>query len=396
MKILVVGQFFYPDNFRINDIVKNLVELGNDVTMVTGLPDYETGYIPNEYRFFRKRKEKYHGASVIRLPIIQRRSGALFRALNYVSFVFSGSIYLLLSREKYDKVFMFQTSPVTMAIPGLLYGKKNKVKTILYCLDIWPECVQAMNIREGSKIFDLIHLISRYTYHAADQVLVSSKSFIEYLHIFNQVPLEKLQYFPQYTDEENEYVQHTSSADKSLKFLFAGNIGQVQDVETIIEAVKVIPGSEDFVVDIVGSGTNMDKVKSMVASYGLDSKIRFHGRKLQSEMDTYYDEADVCLLTLKSTNRIGLTIPGKLQTYMAKGKAVAAAINGDSVEIINHAEAGMVVASGDAEGLSRIMLRYIREKSLVKTHGMNAYRYYKNNFAKDRFFGKLVTVLEDL
>lgn len=396
MRILVVGQFFYPDHFRINDIVKNLVELGHTVTVVTGLPDYETGYIPEEFKYFKRRRESYFRAEVIRVPIIQRRSGAFFRALNYISFIVSGSLHMVFKREKFDKVFVFQTSPVTMAIPAIVYGRLNKVETILYCLDIWPECVKAMSIKEGTIPFKLIHWISKKTYHAADKILVSSKSFLHYLHEYNEIPLEKIQYLPQYTDEDSiiENTLINSDSVKPVHFLFAGNIGLVQDVETIIEAVHLISDKYEFHVDIVGGGSNLNRIKKMIDSYELTDYISLQGRKMISEMDEYYNKADVCLLTLKNTGKIGMTVPGKLQTYMAKGKAIAAAIEGDSVEVIKVSESGFTVDSGDAKGLSEIMEKYINNRNLIRDHGKNALEFYKQNFDKGIFFTKLIKMME--
>jgi glycosyltransferase involved in cell wall biosynthesis len=395
MKILVVGQFFYPDNFRINDIVSSLVDMGHEVQVVTGLPDYETGYIPEPFRNGKRRRESYNGAEVIRLPIIERRSGAIFRSLNYISFVVSAALHTFLKKEKFDKVFVFQTSPVTMAIPGIVYAKKNRVPMVLYCLDIWPECVKAMNIQEGTIPFRIIHKISKWTYNKANQLLVSSNSFADYLHNVNDVPLTKIIYLPQYTDEEESTtVTHDTSKDGPIRFLFAGNIGFVQDLETIVSAVDRIKDRDGFVVDIVGSGSNLDNIQRSVTQFGLEDKILFHGRKSQNEMDDYYKAADVCLLTLKNTDKIGLTVPGKLQTYMAKGKAIAAAIDGDSVEIIRDSGSGYVVSSGDYIGLSEIMLKYIDDSNLVLENGKNSYQYYKVNFEKNRFFRELISILE--
>jgi glycosyltransferase involved in cell wall biosynthesis len=301
-----------------------------------------------------------------------------------------------LKREKFDRVFVFQTSPVTMAIPGIVYAKKNKVPMVLYCLDIWPECVKAMNIQEGTIPFRIIHKISKWTYNKANKLLVSSNSFADYLHNVNDVPLTKIIYLPQYTDEEESttIAHDDTSKDGPIRFLFAGNIGFVQDLETIVSAVDRIKGKDGFVVDIVGSGSNLENIQRSVTQFGLEDKILFHGRKSQKEMDYYYKAADVCLLTLKNTDKIGLTVPGKLQTYMAKGKAIAAAIDGDSVEIIRESGSGYVVSSGDYIGLSEIMLKYIDDSKLIRQCGRNSYEYYKENFAKERFFRELISILE--
>ncbi len=135
MKILVVGQVFHPDHFRVNDVVKELAK-EHEVKMVTGLPDYDYGKVPKEYKYFRRRKDNFYGAKVIRVPIISRRKGPIFRSLNYLSFAISGSIYTFFLKEKYDVVFSYQTSPITMFLPGVIYAKKNKVPSVLYTLDL--------------------------------------------------------------------------------------------------------------------------------------------------------------------------------------------------------------------------------------------------------------------
>ena len=203
MKILIVGQVFYPDHFRVNDVVKELAK-EHEVKMVTGLPDYDQGKVPKEYRFFRRRRENFHGAQVVRVPIISRRKGPIFRSLNYLSFALTSSLYTFFLREKFDVVFSYQTSPITMFLPGLTYAKKNKVRSVLYTLDLWPESVKAMSIKEGTFLFNLLHKMSRRIYHGADEVLVSSPAFKDYLMETIGLPGDRISYLPQYTDEVSD------------------------------------------------------------------------------------------------------------------------------------------------------------------------------------------------
>lgn len=395
MKILVVGQVFYPDHFRVNDVVKELAK-EHEVKMVTGLPDYDLGTIPKEFRYFRRRKEKFHGAEVIRVPIISRRKGPLFRSLNYLSFALTSSLYTYFLKEKYDVVFSFQTSPITMFLPGLVYAKKNKVPSVLYTLDLWPESVKAMSIKEGTFLFSLIHKMSRKIYQGADKILVSSPAFAEYLEDVIDLPKETISYLPQYTDEiAVDEVPETSEeelGDRPLAFTFAGNVGLVQDLETVVEAASMIR-DRNFLVNIVGSGSNEEHIRNLVAERNLGNHFVFHGRKNQPEMDEIYKKSDVCILTLRNDDFIGRTIPGKLQTYMAKGKAIAGAISFDSKKIIEESGAGLCVESGDALGFSQIMLKYIDDYKMVKICGEKAYQYYYHHFRKEIFIASLLYYL---
>lgn len=397
MKILVVGQVFYPDHFRVNDVVKELAK-EHEVTMVTGLPDYDEGKVPKEFKYFRRRHEKFHGADVVRVPIISRRKGPIFRSLNYLSYALTGSIYTFFLKEKYDVVFSYQTSPITMFLPGLTYAKKNKVPSVLYTLDLWPESVKAMSIKEGTFLFNLLHKMSRKTYHGADKVLVSSPAFQDYLREVIGLPDHKMAYLPQYTDEVSVGDKGIAStlevpAGKVLEFTFAGNMGLVQDLETLVEAAAKIR-ERDFIINMVGSGSHEENIRELVAKRELGNHFVFHGRKLQKAMDEIYERTDVCILTLRNDDFIGKTIPGKLQTYMAKGKAILGAISNDTMDIIKESQSGLCVESGDALGLSKIMVEYIDDPKLVTIYGHNAYTYYDHHFKKEIFFASLLSFLK--
>ena len=396
MKILVVGQVFYPDNFRINDIVKELA-VNNDVMMITGLPDYDKGYIPKEYRFFKKRKDMYHNARVVRVPMISRRSGAIFRSLNYVSFMITSSMYTFFLKERFDVVFCYQTSPITMFVPGLVYAKKNKVKSVLYSTDLWPESVKAMNIDESSRIFPILKNMSKKIYNKADQVIVSSPSFIEYLKSIHDLDSTSIEYLPQYTDECKEVIEDKKSNCNKEKtvFTFAGNIGRVQDVDVIIRAAEILKNRNyNFKVKIVGSGSDLPSVKKLSEELNVDDYVEFTGRKSHEEMDEIYDETDVCILTLKDVGYIGKTIPSKLQTYFAKSKPVVAATSGDSKFVIQESRAGVCVESGDVEGLANSMELYIINPGMINKHGQVAKVYYDEHFSREIFFGRLNKYLE--
>ncbi len=259
-----------------------------------------------------------------------------------------------------------------------------------------------MSIKEDSFIYKLIHNMSRRIYHAADKVLVSSPSFKEYLMETIGLEGKKIQYLPQYTDEINNDVasitelhqnQNIVEKDKMVQFTFAGNIGLVQDLETVVEAAAKIK-DKDFIINIVGSGSHEENIKRLVVKSKLSNHFVFHGRKNQKEMDEIYGYTDVCILTLRNDDFIGRTIPGKLQTYMGKGKAILGAISNDSMSIIQEANAGLCVESGDEIGLSQLMVEYIDKPELIRVFGDNAKVYYYNNFRKERFIDSLLNILK--
>lgn len=393
MRILITGQVFYPDNFRINDIVKELAK-DHEVLMVTGLPDYDQGTIPKEYRFFKKRIEKFHNADVVRVPIISRRKGAFFRSLNYISFALTGSIYTFFLRREFDVVFSFQTSPITMFLPGLVYAKKHKIRSVLYTLDLWPESVKAMSIGEESKLFYIIKKMSRAIYHGADVVLTSSPSFVDYLEETIGLSKEKIDYLPQYTDEEPVSITTKDVKNRDqIVFTFAGNIGYIQDLETIIKAADLIR-DESFVIWIVGSGSNESECKALVKQFDLEAKVLFLGRKNHEEMNRIYQETDVCLLTLKNEGFIGKTIPGKFQTYLAQGKPIAGAISNESKDLINNNRLGFCVDSSDFKGLADIMREYIEKPGIIDEHSYCAFNFFNENYTRAIFMRRLKTYLE--
>ncbi|MGY3777190.1 glycosyltransferase family 4 protein [Isobaculum melis] len=395
MKILVVSQNFYPDNFKINDVVKEFTLRGHEVTVLTGLGGYTTGKLSSRYKLFKNRKEVWNHVNIRRVRTITRRKGPIFRSLNYFSFTFFGSIWALLNREHFDVIYVYQLSPVTMAYPALIAAKKRKIPILLYCLDIWPESVKAMRLKEGTFIYSLIHKISRYLYRKSHRIAVSSQSFMEYLHTVNQVPYEKMDYIPQYANDSSLAIQEQERAE--TRFVFTGNIGYVQDVETILLAVSKVDPAFSLKVDIVGNGSALADCEKLADQLSLNDRVIFHGRQPAEKMHEYYQDADACLLTLKNQNKIGLTIPAKLQGYMVAGKPIIAAIDGDAKVIIHDANCGICVPASQAEALAQAMVDFMNlthQEQLA--FGKNARAYYESHFTEAQFIDKTLQELESL
>lgn len=398
MKILIVGQYYYPDNFRINEISRELVVRGHEVTVLTGLPDYTTGKIPREYRFFRKRRERIDGVDVVRVPVIARHTGPIWRSVNYLTFLINSTIYALFGKKDYDLIFSYQSSPITMANAAVVMKKRTGKKLFLYCLDIWPECLKVWNISEQSLLFRVIHRYSKWLYNQCDMIGVTSLPFMDYLAEIDAVGRDKLIYIPQHSEDilpdELKKINKTSSS--VIRFAFGGNIGSAQDVECIIRAVHHLLDLENFQVHIYGDGSNLENCIQLSEQLKEEKKITFHGRISSDDLIEEYKKVDAFLITLKGDNAVGMTIPAKLQEYMAWGKPVFAAIEGAAAEVIQNAQCGLVANASDDQGLAANMRAYILNPSHYEVFGRNARQYYEKNFTKDVFISKLEYIFTDI
>lgn len=398
MKILIVGQYYYPDHFRINEISRELVVRGHEVTVLTGLPDYTTGKIPREYRFFRKRRERIDGVDVVRVPVIARHTGPIWRCVNYLTFLINSTIYALFGKKDYDLIFSYQSSPITMANAAVVMKKRTGKKLFLYCLDIWPECLKVWNISEQSLLFRVIHRYSKWLYNQCDMIGVTSLPFMDYLAEIDAVGRDKLIYIPQHSEDilpdELKKINKTSSS--VIRFAFGGNIGSAQDVECIIRAVHHLMDLENFQVHIYGDGSNLENCIQLSEQLKEEKKITFHGRISSDDLIEEYKKVDAFLITLKGDNAVGMTIPAKLQEYMAWGKPVFAAIEGAAAEVIQNAQCGLVANASDDQGLAANMRAYILNPSHYEVFGRNARQYYEKNFTKDVFISKLEYIFTDI
>ena len=396
LRILVVTQCFYPDIYAVNDIVEEMVKRGHKVTVLTGLPDYTTSKIPPEYRHGKRRHEHYKGADVYRVQTIARHHGPIWRSLNYLSFVVTGSLRawtqdFTKTEACFDVIYVWEVSPVTMAVPAIRLAKRYRKPLFLYCMDIWPECVKAMGITESNPAFPLIHAWSRLIYNACDHIAVSSKPFFTYLEKMNRVPLSRMSYLPQYADDALLLSDFTKQPDGHVDFLFIGNIGKAQKLDCLIRAMSIFREKKDdsssvankVTLHIVGGGSDEERIRELTQRLGLTDRIRFYGPKPAAEAAQYYKKADVCVPTLDGSTQIGDTLPGKLQTYMAAGKPVIAAANGATKEIIEESRCGICTPAGDDRALGEALL-YAAEAILK----INITRAAQDGPSRDDFSGK--------
>ncbi len=333
MKILVICQYYYPEPFRITDICEALVKEGHKVTVVTGTPNYPMGKIYPGYENNQKHDEVINGVSVHRCTTRPRKTGAINRFINYFSYPRASKKYIETLPEDFDVVFVNQLSPVMMAEAGIRYKKKHRKKLVLYCLDLWPESLCVGGIKKGSLIYNIFKLFSMRVYRSADEILVTSRSFKNYLVEMFDINKKRIHYLPQYAEAQFLYLKEKEQGEV-FHLLFAGNIGTAQSVSTIVEAAIILK-DEKVHFHIVGDGIELENLKKQAA--GLEN-ITFYGRKPLEEMPKYYEMADAMLVTLTDDPIISLTLPGKVQTYMAAGKPIVGAINGETKLVLEDAQ----------------------------------------------------------
>lgn len=396
MKILVVCQYYYPEPFRISDICEELVKRGHEVTVVTGVPNYPEGIIYDGYRGGKKRKEIINGVEVHRCFTIGRRAGTLFRFLNYYSFAISSYLYVsgLKRRKKvkpFDVVFVNQLSPVMMAYAGILAKKKWNIPLVMYCLDLWPESLVAGGVSVNSIIYRLFKTVSRNIYKKADAIAITSRQFEKYFQEVLEIETENMVLLPQYAEDIFEDLQIEKRDKVGYDFVFAGNIGEMQSVETIIQAARLIEANsnESVRIHIVGDGSKLECCKKLAK--GLEN-VKFYGRRPIEDMPKFYAMADAMLITLKSNKSISYTLPGKIQSYMAAGKPIIGAIDGETKLVIEEARCGYCCEAENEKQLANLIVTYIKSAHKEEM-GDCSRKYYEEHYKKNVFMKHLNQLL---
>lgn len=395
MNILVVCQYYYPENFQITPICERLVQNGYTVTVLTGLPNYPTGIIPNEYKHGQKRNEIINGVHVIRCFEVGRKHGPIFLALNYFSFILSATKKIKQLKENFDVIYVYQLSPVFMGIPAVKYAKKYNVPLFLYCCDLWPESLKMYIKNESNPLFKYAKIISRSIYKNCNLIAVQSISFSEYFSEVHGIEKEKLIYIPAFADE-SYLTQDFTPSDDYVDFVFLGNLGKAQNLLALLKAVDSIKDVQNFKVHFVGDGSYLEEMKAFVREKQLDDCVFFYGRRPVYEMPDFYKLADVCLVSLKADNKTGLTLPSKVQGYMAAGKPILAMITGSAKDVIEEAKCGICVEPDDIATFANAMKDFINNKNKYSDAGKNGREYFMKNFRKDIFMRKLENALSSL
>lgn len=402
MRVLLVTQYFWPENMRINDMVRYFSEKGHEVTVLTGLPNYPEGEVYESYRKEPERFQSYYGADIVRVPLVPRGTNKIGLALNYLSFFISASTLgaYKLRGQKFDAIFMNAVSPIMAAIPAIVLGRLKRTPVFVWVLDLWPESLNFVGVVKNPRLLAMVGKMVSWIYNNTDYLLVQSRAFLEDVKRYctKPTPAGRLIYFPSWAEDDFSSRGHVMPSTLIrnqpgvFTIVYAGNLGETQGFPAILDAVESLLGIIAVRWVIVGDGRMGEWIAEQVAVRGLKD-VHLLGRHPLEAMPGLFAEADALLVSLKANEIIAKTIPGKVQTYLASGRPVLGAVDGEAAKVINESGAGLSCPSGDAVALSQIV-RTMASMTPEQREAMGraGRQYYEEHFERD----KLMSTLESL
>lgn len=402
-KILIVCQHFWPESFRINDIADYFVEKDCKVDVLCGIPNYPEGRFYNNYSYFKNRKQRHNGINIYRTFEIQRGNNSNLRIfLNYMAFPFASIFHIpKLLFKKYDKIFIYQLSPVMMSIAGIIVGKIKRVETTMYVLDLWPENLFSVVKVRSPFVKKNITRISHWHYKNVDKLIVLSEKMRGRLLEIPGISDKKIIVIPQTCEKIYEQDVHNKELAKKFngKFniLYAGNISPAQSFETIIKAAKDLrnEGINNINWIIVGDGMSQKWLKQEIKRLELDACFYFEGFKPIKDIPAYTGIADLQVGCLAKSDLLEATVPAKVMSYIASGKPMVLAMDGEVQDLINHTiKCGYAGPTEDpitlANNIKKIMNLFPEEREEM---GARARKYYLEHFERSFVLSKLYSFI---
>jgi glycosyltransferase involved in cell wall biosynthesis len=398
VRILVISQYFWPENFRVNDLVQELIGRGHELTVLTGLPNYPDGDVFPEFKKSPAAFSEFYGADVVRVPMFARKSGAISLILNYLSFMISASIIGVwkLRTKPSDVIFVFGASPVTVGVPAIVLRFLKKTPVFFWVLDLWPETLAAVGVVKSKRTLRFIGRFVSFIYNHCDLVLGQSKSFLQNIARYCNDD-NKIRYFPSWAENvfnASEGVLPAAEVNLSVDYfniVFAGNIGEAQDFPAILLAAELLK-EKNYLIRwlIVGDGRMAPWLKRQIIERKLESHVVMLGRFPVERMPSFYACADALLVSLKLDPVFSMTIPGKVQSYLMSGIPLLGMLDGEGARVILEANAGFCCAAGDSEGLARLAVDLSKKSEAERqVLGKNGRHYVDSEFSKKVLFDTL-------
>ena len=397
MKILLISQYFYPENFRINDLIFSLKERGHQITVLTGKPNYSKTHFFEDYGWKSDDFEIINEIPVYRANLFSRRNGGALRLfLNYFSFALLASLKLRKIKGPFDAIFVYEPSPITVGIPAVFAKKRFKAPIYFWAQDLWPESLVAAGGVKNRFVLNFFNSLTKWIYNHSKKVLIQSNGFREY--ILNQgISNDKILFYPNPTEDFYKPLQEVKEYQEFFKkenfnIIFAGNIGESQSFITIIEAISNIKELPIKVI-VLGDGRYKETAIGLIKDKGLGSHFNFLGSFPPTEMPKFFSHSDALLVSLKKDKIFSLTIPAKVQSYLACGKPIIASIDGEGAKIVNDAKCGLTSPAEDSIVLSNIIKELMAlDKSNLNQMGNNGRAYYEKEFGRDYLLEKLEVI----
>ncbi len=402
MNILIVSQYYWPENFRINDLAEELVSRGHKVYVTTSLPNYPQGNLYKGYNW-KITREEHNGVKILRVPVVTRGKGGNFRLfMNYLSFaIISSAVTLVNFRKNIDVIFVYGVSPVTSAIPAIVLKLLTKKPILFWVLDLWPDSAFVNNRLKSRLLRNIITNLTVFINRSCDRLLIQSKSFYEPI-IESGVDKNNIYYVPSWAESifssrkgNNLCLEDVTKLEPGFYITFAGNIGSGQDVECIIEAAKELMDiNKNIHWMFIGEGSKYEWLKETVKKHGMQNIVHLIGYQPLNSMPCYYAFSSVLIASLKDEYIYSLTIPGKIQSYLASGRPIISMINGEALRVIEESNAGIAIESGDVEGLINAVIKMYEMSEYDRDDmGLNGEKYYKETFDRSVIISKIEKIM---
>ena len=402
MRILIVTQYFWPESFLVNDLAAALQRRGHELTVLTGQPNYPGGRMFDGYHAFST-GECLNGIRIVRVPLVPRGQSRRWRLLlNYGSFAASAScLGPLRLREQFDLIFVFEPSPVTVGLPAIVMKGWRGVPLFFWVQDAWPEVIESLGIRNPWLLKNVTRLVE-WIYHRCDRVLVQSESFGRSV-VARGVPQEHVVQFPNWAADcfqpmelEHDAVEH-QELPRGFRLLFAGNIGKSQSFETLVAAAELTRHRPDLKWIVIGDGRERHWLEQELSKRDLTATFCLLPRRPMEQMPRYFAAADALLVSLKRDLVFEMTIPSKLQTYLACGRPVLASLDGEGAEVVKRASAGLVAAAEDPNELAARALEMADLDAAARAEmGRAGRRYYEMHFEREMLLDRLEAVAQEV
>lgn len=392
MKILIVSQYFWPENFKINDLAVGFKKKGNNVEVLTGKPNYPSGKFFKGYSFFGKSNEFYNDILINRVPVIPRRNGNNFNlTLNYLSFIFFSFFYILFKRNKYDIIFFYSTSPMTSAFPALLAKYIYNSKLYIWVQDLWPESAYVNDRIKNKFLKYILNKVITIIYKKSNKIFIQAESMRAPIikKLGNFFKKTNIIYLPNWAEDfyykkvinKSKYIDLIPS-DK-FTVLFAGNIGSGIDVPSIIKTIDILKHKIKIQFVFIGEGSEKNNFQNRINKLKINHNVIFLKRHEAKEMPFFFKKADLLFTSLKNDKIYSYTLPSKIPTYMASGKPIIVMADGESSMTIKNAKCGIAVPSGDYISLAKSIEKLsLLSKKELNNLGKNGKDFSKINFNK--------------
>lgn len=407
-RLLIVSQHFWPENFRITDIAEGFTEAGIEVDVLCGLPNYPKGEWFEGYRYTGPRREEYKGIQVFRCGEIRRKGNTALRIfLNYISFPFFSLFnFPRLAKRKYDAVFCYETSPVMMMLPAIVYAKTHKIPLTTYVLDLWPDNLYSVLPINSKPLRWIVQKISNWHYRRSTRLIGMSNALADRLQLLygtgKKAPSVAM--IQNYCEDFYAQVIHSSALQERFEgfftILFAGNFSPAQDLENLVQAVRLVKekgtAAHKLRCLLVGDGMSRTSLEEYIKEQEVAEFFEFCGAQPPEDIPKWTNVADVLFAGLLKSENLGLTVPAKITSYFAAGRPLLVAADGEAARVALQSGASFVSAASNPQELCDNILRMIHLSDLERKQlGENGREYYKQHFRRDILLKQLQDYIFD-